>query len=351
MEDILPSIREWLGQGEEIALATVVRVQRSAPRPAGARLVVTRSGRMAGSVSGGCVESDVVERARHTLDSGEPVVANYGIADELGFQVGLSCGGSIDVLIESFAPTPEWDALTQAVTEQRPAVYAVGLSPGTLLGRKLTILPSTESIDTISTFGTIAPDLDGQLAKAGSALLATGGTRLVTQPWQGEEAQVFLEAFAPQPSLVIVGATHTAISLSRLAAEVGFQVTVIDARSALATDERFPSVQRLIQSWPEEALAEARLSSNSYVVVLTHDPKFDIPALGCALHSDARYIGAQGSRVTQEARRKKLLEQGFSEVDLARIRAPIGLDLGARTPAELAVSILAELVAVRYGKG
>ena len=344
MEDILPSLTEWQAQGEEIALATVVRVQRSAPRPPGARLVVTRSGRMAGSVSGGCVEADVVERAMQVLDSGQPVVAGYGIADELGFQVGLSCGGSIDVLIEPFAATSEWDALTRAVLGQQPAVSAIGLAPETLLGRKLTILPPMESV------GSIASDLDSLLSHEGQTLLETGGARVATLPWQGEEAQVFLEAFAPQPSLVIIGATHAAISLSRLAGELGFQVAVIDARSALATEERFPSVHRLIRSWPEEALAAAPLTSNSYVVVLTHDPKFDIPALGCALRSDAKYIGAQGSRVTQAARRKKLLEDGFSEKDLERIRAPIGLDIGSRTPAELAVSILAELLAVRYGK-
>ena len=344
MEDILPSLREWQAAGEEIALATVVQVQRSAPRPPGARLVVTRSGRMAGSVSGGCVEADVVERAMRALDSGRPELANYGIADELGFQVGLSCGGSIDVLVEPYAPVLEWDTLCQALAEERPAAYAIGLAPDSLLGRKLALLPPDESV------GSIAPELDELLAMAAGEMLPTGGTRLLTLPWQGDEARVFLEVFAPSPRLAIVGATHTAISLSRLGSEVGFQVTVVDARSALATEERFPHVHRLIRAWPEEAFAETGLTGNSYVVVLTHDPKFDIPALACALRSDARYIGAQGSRVTQAARRKELLLQGFSEADLARIRAPIGLDLGSRTPAELAVSILAELVAVRYGK-
>ena len=344
MEDILHTLKEWQAQGEEIALATVVRVQRSAPRPPGARLGITRSGRLVGSVSGGCVESDVVERAFLVLDKGRPHLASYGIADELGFQVGLSCGGSIDVLIEPFAPTAEWNVLTESVLAQEPAVYSVGLAPEALLGNKLTILPPAAPV------GTIAPELDGKLAEAGCRLLETGGTSVVTLPWQGGEAEVFLEAFAPQPSMVIFGATHAAISLSRLAGEVGFQVTVIDARSALATEERFPSVHRLIRAWPEEALSTAPLGSNSYVVVLTHDPKFDIPALGCALRSDAKYIGAQGSRVTQEARRKKLLESGFTEAELERIRAPIGLDIGSRTPAELAVSILAELLAVRYGK-
>ena len=344
MEDVQPSLRQWQTEGEEIALATVVRVQRSAPRPPGARLAVTRSGRMAGSVSGGCVEADVVERAMRALDSGRPCLANYGIADELGFQVGLSCGGSIDVFIEPYGPTTEWEALRQAVEEQRPAAYAIGLAPGSLLGRKLTLLPGEESV------GSIAPELDKQLEAAATEMLHTGGAQVVALPWQGEEAQVFLEVFAPPPQLAIVGATHTAISLGRLAAEVGFQVSVIDARSALATEERFPHVHRLTRAWPEEAFAANPLASHSYVVVLTHDPKFDIPALACALRSDATYIGAQGSRITQAARRKELLARGFTEADLERIRAPIGLDIGSRTPPELAVSILAELLAVRYGK-
>ena len=161
---------------------------------------------------------------------------------------------------------------------------------------------------------------------------------------------MFLEAFRPAPSLLIVGATHTAISLSRLAAEVGFRVTVIDARSALATPERFPDVERLLHAWPDDALAEARLDDYSYLVVLTHDPKFDIPALAYALHSQARYIGAQGSRVTHEERKRQLRRQGFGDDDLARIRSPIGLDIGSRTPAELAVAILAEMLAVRYDR-
>ena len=198
--------------------------------------------------------------------------------------------------------------------------------------------------------GSIAPKLDEQIKAAAKKILHTGGTQLLTLPWEGEEAQVFLEVFAPPPQLAIVGATHTAISLGRVAAGVGFQVSVIDARSALATEERFPHVHRLIRAWPEEAFAEIRLTSHSYVVVLTHDPKFDIPALACALRSEATYIGAQGSRITQEARRKELLAQGFAETDLERIRAPIGLDIGSRTPEELAVSILAEMLAVRYGK-
>ena len=345
MKDILPQLDQWQGQGEEIALATVLQVRRSAPRPPGARLCMTRSGRMAGSVSGGCVEADVFERGIQVLDGGKPAVAQYSIADELGFQVGLSCGGSIDVLIEPFVSDSAWEALRQALERQLPATFAIGLAPDSLLGRKLTVLADGEAT------GSIDPSLDGHLAEEGHRLLQGGGTRVVDLPWREEVARVFLEAFPPLPSLFIVGATHTAISLCRMAQEVGFQVSVVDARSALATRERFPDADQLIRAWPDEALDKSSLGDYAFVVVLTHDSKFDIPALACALRSQARYIGALGSRATHEQRKKQLSQQGFTEEDLARIHAPIGLDLGVRTPEELAVAILAEMLAVRYDRG
>ena len=344
MKDILADLDLWLSQGEEIALATVVQVRRSAPRPPGARLCVTRSGRMSGSVSGGCVEADVFERAMLVLDSRSPELANYSIADELGFEVGLSCGGSIDVLIEPFIPDDEWNTLRQAVESQQAAAYALGLAPAALLGRKLTIPSEGRSV------GSIAPALDGRVGEECERLLRTGGTKVFELPWQGEQAQVYLEALLPAPNLLIVGATHAAMSLCRLATEAGFEVTVIDARRALATSERFPDAERIVHAWPEEALAQVGLDSYSSLVVLTHDPKFDVPALDCGLKSQARYIGAQGSRSTHDGRKRQLRERGFSDVDLGRIRSPIGLDIGSRTPAELAVAILAEVLAVQYDR-
>ncbi len=325
-------------------MATLVQVRRSAPRPPGARLCVTRNGRMSGSVSGGCVEADVFERAVQVLDSRTPVVANYGIADEVGFEVGLSCGGSIDVFIEPFSPTDEWDAFRQAVDTQEEVVHAIGLAPTPLIGRKL-----TEGMDGRAV-GSIDPALDTEIIEAGYELLRTGGTKVISLPWKGQQAQVFVEAIRPSPHLFIVGATHVAISLCRLATEVGFQVTVIDARSALATPERFPDAEQLINAWPEEALAQAPLDQYSSLVVLTHDPKFDVPTLANALRSEAPYIGAQGSRVTHERRKRELRQQGYRDADLARIRAPIGLDIGSRTPSELAVAILAEVLAVQYDR-
>ena len=194
MKDILPDLDLWQSQGEEIALATVVQVRRSAPRPPGARLCITRSGRMSGSVSGGCVEADVLHRAMQVLDTRNAEVVNYGIADELGFEVGLSCGGSIDVLIEPFVLDDEWDALCRSVECQQTAVYAVGLAPAPLLGRRLTKVIGGRSI------GSIAPSLDGDIAEESDQLLRMGGTKVVSLPWQGEQARVFLEVFVPRPA-------------------------------------------------------------------------------------------------------------------------------------------------------
>jgi len=343
VRDILPDLDRWQTQGEEVALATVIQVHRSAPRLPGARLGLTRSGRMAGSVSGGCVEADVFERAIQTLDSGQPTVVKYGIADELAFQVGLSCGGSTEVLIEPFMPDSAWETLRQAVECQQPAAFAVGLAPSVLLGRKLTMLEHGKWV------GSIDSSLDGYLAVEGHCLLKAGGTKIVSLPWGEGEAKVFLEGFPPSPDLFIVGATHTAIPLCHMAREVGFRVTVIDARSVLATRERFPDAEQIVQAWPDEALGQLPLSEHSFAVLLTHDPKFDIPTLASALCSPARYIGVLGSRVTHENRKARLRQQGFSEADLARIHSPIGLNIGSRTPEELAVAILAEMLAVKYG--
>jgi xanthine dehydrogenase accessory factor len=347
VKDILPALSRWLSQGEEIALATVLKVHRSAPRPAGARLGMTRSGRLVGSVSSGCVEADVFQWAMQVMDSRRPVVIHYGIADEWGFQVGLSCGGAIDVLIEPFVANRAWEVFSQAVERREPVAFAVGLAPDQLLSQRMTVTEEASGSN-----GSIDPYLDDYIVREGRRLLSTGGTEVVQFPWgEGGEATVFIEALLPPPRLFIVGATHTAIPLCRMAKEVGFEVTVIDARSILATRERFPDAHQLVLDWPDEALGQLTRNQNSqdsYVVVLTHDTKFDIPALTRALSSSARYIGALGGRVTHEQRKAKLRQLGFTEEALARIRSPIGLDLGARTPEELAVAILAEMLSVRH---
>jgi xanthine dehydrogenase accessory factor len=342
MRDILPDLDRWKEQGEEIALATLVRVRGSAPRLPGARLCVTRSGRMAGSVSGGCVENDVYERAMQVLDSGRPVVASYGIADEMGFAVGLSCGGTIDVLIEPFVEEEVWHSVREAVERQRPAAVAIALAPPALIGRKLALL------DDARTVGAIEASLDDQIIAAARGQWRQGATEILNLAWRGEEASVFVEVIPPPLRLFIVGATQIAIALCRMAKGLGFWVSIIDARGTYATRERFPEADEILLAEPGEVLGRAGLDASSHVVILTHDRKFDIPALASSLRADTGYIGVMGSRGTH-GRRVTLLEQeGFAAAGLHRIHAPIGLDIGARSPEEIALAILAEMVAVHH---
>jgi xanthine dehydrogenase accessory factor len=340
MKEMLAELRSWQDEGEEIALATLVRVRGSAPRRPGARLGVTRGGRVLGSVSGGCVENDVVETAWRVLDSGRPEVASYGIGDELGHAAGLSCGGRIEVLIEPFREDESWRVLGAALEARRPVVLCVGLAPAALRGRRLVV-------DGEQTAGSIDAELDAAIVARARALSGEDAARVVELPGRGGEVAIFFEAVLPAPRLFIVGATHTAIPLCRMAKELGFRVAVIDPRRAWASAERFPEADEVILDWPGPALEGAGLDDSCFVLTLTHDPKIDLPALAQALGSPARYVGAMGSRRTHEGRKKQLREQGFGDEELARIRGPVGLDLGSRSPEEAALAILAEMVAVR----
>jgi len=344
VRDILSSIEQWCDDGEEVAIATLVRVHGSSPRRPGARLCVSRSGRMAGSVSGGCVETDVVRRAAEVLDDGRACVTSYSLAADSDLEVGLSCG-SIDVLIEPLERSEGWRAIADAVARERPAALAVAMEPERLCGRQLTVLSDG------ATVGTIGPGVDEAVVSAARGLLGRSGTTIIDVDVEGERGSVFLEAFARPPRLYVVGATDIAVHLTRMAGALGFHVVVIDPRAVFAAEERFPHVDRLVRAWPEEALSGVDLDSNSYVVTLTHDTKFDLPTLERAMGSPAAYIGALGSTRTHARRRAMLGERGFGEDQLARIRAPIGLDIGARSPEEIAVSILAEMLAVRSGTG
>ncbi|MCI0778264.1 MAG: XdhC family protein [Chloroflexi bacterium] len=343
MQEILADLDRWQSEGNKLALATLTRVRRSAPRLPGARLLVTRDGRMAGSISGGCVEGDVIERAMQVLESGESVVTEYGISDEQGFDVGLSCGGQIDVLIEPFVATDAWQAVRDRVEAQQPAAFAIGLRPQSLLGRQMAIIDGVP-------VGSIDPALDEEIAAEAARRIREGTAGTITTPWQDEEAEIFIDAFAPAQRLYIVGATQVAIPLVAMARTLGFRVIVVDARSVFATNDRFPDADELLREWPDEALAKRGLDEHSHVVVLTHDPKFDLPVLEIALRSKAAYIGAMGSRKTHAGRLEHLRGQGFSEEDLDRIKSPIGLNIGGRAPEELALAILAEVVATRHGQ-
>ena len=342
MRDILNELDRWQEEGEEIALATLVDSDGPSPWRIGAHLFITRSGKMIGSVSGGCVDNDVLERAIQVLETGQPEIQRYGISDELGIAVGLSCGGSIDVLIETWRNDDLWQALHQAIRTHRPVSLCTALSPDALRGRKLVVLGDQDFR------GSIDPGLDATIATDSRKLLLDGKRRVIEYPYQGGESRIFVNSFPPTPRLFIVGATQIAMPLCRMAVELEFRVSVVDPRSPFATEERFPMADELLRMWPDEAFDEASLDPECFVLTLTHDPKFDIPTLARALRTRVRYIGALGSRRTHERRKGQLREQGFTDVELDRIHTPIGLDIGARTPEEIALAILAELVAVRY---
>ena len=343
MKEMLTELRRWQDEGEQIALATLVRVRGSAPRRPGARLGVARGGRVLGSVSGGCVENDVVETAWRVLDSGRPEVASYGIGDELGYEAGLSCGGRIEVLVERFREDGTWRALSVALEARRPVVLCVGLEPAALRGCKLVV-------DGERTAGSIDAELDPAIVARARELCGEEGARVVEIPGRDGDVAIFCEALLPAPRLFIVGATHTAVPLCRMAKELGFRVAVIDPRRAWASVERFPDADEVILDWPGPALECAGLDDGCFVLTLTHDPKIDLPALAHALGSPACYVGAMGSRRTHAGRTAQLREQGLGDEQLARLRGPVGLDLGSRSPEETALAILAEMVAVRNRK-
>jgi len=349
VKDILKQLDDWTASGEEIALATVVDVDGSAPRPSGARLGLTRKGSMVGSVSGGCVESDVFERALKVLDQGEPVLVSYGPALPDGFEVGLSCDGRIEVLIEVFpADNETWTRVRQAIENDGPAAMAIGLAPAHILGARLGIVGETR--DGLERVGGIDPAIDTRVAEKALELLRGRGRGVFEIPAGDEVHRVFIESFAPAQRLYLVGATHIAVSLCRMAKEVGFQVILIDPRTALTEGDRFSAADQVSHEWPVDVLDGALLNADAYVLTLTHDAKFDLPTLARALESDVRYIGALGSRRTHEKRLEALREQGFGDEALARIKTPVGLDLGGRRPEEIALAILAEMVATRYGR-
>jgi xanthine dehydrogenase accessory factor len=301
------------------AVATVVATRRSAPRPIGSKLVVTEDGAMQGSVSGGCVESEVYETCRGVLRGESPRLLTYGISDEQAFEVGLPCGGEIDVFVQE--ENRELADRIESLGEQR-AVLFTDLEGGV---QRLA--------------------LEGEDATA-DELLRGGHSKVV----ELEGRRVFADVFGPSPLLLVFGAVDTAEALCETAKRLGWRTVVADARGRFATAERIPSADELIVAWPEEALARVQPDHATAVVVLTHDEKFDIPALVGTLATDAFYIGALGSRRNQEKRRERLLEAGVSEEALDRVHGPAGLDVGAHTPAETALSILTEILAVRAGR-
>lgn len=342
MEEVLPELRRWTEEGARAGLATLVSYRRSAPRRPGARFAASDRGEVVGSVSSGCVESDLYEWVLRVLGTGEPRVQHYGITDEAALEVGLSCGGEIDVLIEPFDPDDRvWAALGRALGENEPVVLVQGVSDG-VRGRALLL-----ARDGSRTGGLGSDALDRQASGATRPLLDGGEARILELEAAG--VSVFAEAYLPPDRLFVVGASPVARELCRLASRLDFSVTLVDPREAFADPGAFPDADRVVHAWPDAALDELGVDPYAYVVVLSHDPKLDVPALAAALEAGCRYVGQIGGRRTQRMRRDALRERGFGDDRIRGLRGPVGLEIGAVSPAEIAVSILAELVAVRRG--
>jgi xanthine dehydrogenase accessory factor len=314
VKEVVPDIERWRARGERFALATVVATRRSAPRPVGSKLAVSEGGELAGSVSGGCVENEVYGAAREVLEGAPPQLLSYGISDDQALSVGLPCGGEIDVYVQ--VPDPEVvERVLGVLAEEERAVVLTELETGEQRVVR-----------------------DPELERGRSRLVELDGRR------------VFADVYGPPPRLLVFGAVDTAEALCRAARAIGWRTIVADARAKFATQERIPSADELVVAWPDEALAQVQPDHATAVVVLTHDDRFDLPALQGALAGEAFYVGALGSRRNQARRRERLLEAGVPEESVDRISGPAGLDVGADTPAETALSILAEILAVRAGR-
>jgi xanthine dehydrogenase accessory factor len=338
MAEQLARLEQWKRDGKSAAFATVVRVQGSAPRPEGARLLVSSAEELEGSVSGGCVENDVAAHALEVIGSGEARLVTYGIADEDAFEVGLACGGTIQVFIEPAELDEITSAMEQLVSDQRLGAQVMAVSGGDWKA----VIDARQRV----VAGVIPEPLAGDVVADARRLMADEQSR--TLSYGGVE--VFIDVVAPPPRLLIFGAGPFAEPLCSLGSRVGYEVTVIDPRGTFAREDLFPDAHQVVVSWPEDVLDTQRWDG-SYVVVLNHNQRLEDPVIRRALAEPISYLGVMGSRRTHSDRLARLESEGWSADDLERIHGPIGLDIGAETPAEVAVSILAEITRVRYGSG
>ena len=338
MRDLVAAYDQLSAGPRQVGRAVVTSVWGSAPRAEGAAMLATRDGAVAGSVSGGCVESAAAAEIAAAIERDSPRLVTFGVSHEEAWAVGLACGGTIRIFVEP---------------RVRPEILDAARGPGGEVVATIIDGPGTGAAVRVSGDGTVSGGADlprDPVRDAAVAALRREASGTVTLDQPGGATTVFLEVFPHQSRLVIVGATHVAAALVPLARRLGYRTIVADGRAAFLTPERFPEADALIPAWPEEAFERIGLDNTCYICVLSHDPKFDEPALRLALRSPAAYIGAIGSRKTQAERRERLAAEGFTSDDIARIHGPIGLDLGGRAPAETALAILAEMTRVRYGK-
>jgi xanthine dehydrogenase accessory factor len=359
MRDVLTDLLAWWRAGETVGVGTVVGTWRSAPRQPGAAMLVGPDDSAVGSVSGGCVESAVYQLAQEVMADGSPVLQRYGVSDNDAFAVGLTCGGILDVFVEKVSQQtfPELAEVAADIDAGRPVAVAtvVDHPDPERVGRRMIIRPAEDSPIRGSLGG---PRADAAVADDVRGLLASGKTESLTYgpdgQRRGEGMRVFAASYAPRPRMLVFGAIDFAAAVARVGSFLGYRVTVCDARPVFATRTRFPDADEVIVDWPHQYLAAevdaGRIDTRTVICVLTHDPKFDVPVLQLALRlPQIGYIGAMGSRKTHEERLQRLREAGLTEIELGRLSSPIGLDLGARTPEETAVSIAAEIISQRWG--
>ncbi|MCV7345036.1 XdhC family protein [Mycolicibacterium rhodesiae] len=357
MQDVLAELAAIWRTGDTAGLGTVVRTFRSAPRQPGAAMVVAPDGSVSGSVSGGCVEGAVYESATEVVATGMPRLERYGVSDDDAFAVGLTCGGILDIFVEPVSQRsfPHLEQVIDAIAEHRPVAIATVIThpDPDWLGRRMVLGP--EHVE-----GTLGSGrADAAVTDDARGLLAAGRSEVLTYgpdgQRRGEGMEVFVASHAPRPRMLVFGAIDFAAAVAQQGSFLGYRVTVCDARGVFATPARFPTADEVVVDWPHRYLAAqaaaGTIDSRTVICVLTHDAKFDVPLLEVALRLEVGYIGAMGSRRTHDDRLDRLREAGLTEDELGKLASPIGLDLGARTPEETAVSIAAEIVARRWGGG
>ena len=349
MRDVLDELLEWWTNGQVTGMATVVSTWSSAPRTAGAAMLVGPDGSAVGSISGGCVESAAYEAATEVRDCGTTRRERWGIGDDDAASVGLTCGGTIEVFVESVDRWrfPEFGEVAADIRAGRPVAVATVVS-GPRTGAHLVLRVAATTLGSLGSArldDAVREDALGMLVQGSSGVVRYGpdGER------RGDDIEVFVASYAPKPRMIVFGAIDFAAAVARMGSFLGYRVTVCDARPVFATRKRFPEADEVVIEWPHRYLAGTDVDERTVVCVLTHDPKFDIPLLEVALRLPLAYVGAMGSRRTNDERLEALRDRGLEEHELKRLRAPIGLDLGARTPQETAVSVAAEIIGERWG--
>jgi len=335
MRDILADLVRWQEEGRPVALATVVQTWGSSPRGVGSKMALTLDGNVIGSVSGGCVENAVVKAGIQSLKTKCPQLLHFGVADETAWEVGLACGGSIDIFVKPLE-NKFFEETRSALKDDTQSVIATVIrGPDEFLGRELLICDNCRFTNWIGN------GWDKDVLELASKISSQGTSQRIAL---NDEIEIFFEIISPPPTLIMVGGVHIAIALTSLAKTLGYRTIIVDPRKAWGNKERFPEVDQLIHTWPEDAFEEIEVTHSTAIVTLTHEPRLDDPALKIALESSAFYIGALGSKSTHVKRCERLLNGGMGESQLLRIHAPVGLDIGAQSPEEIALAIMAEVV-------